>query len=87
MFFEALYRIRETVSAQKAKVLCCYERFVEGIRKVEPLSDRYLVDGTVGIVERLSRMAQRVEGGDYRVYISYVVVALVFFLILTVVIG
>ena len=87
MFFEALYRVREVASDQKGKVLCLYERLVEGIRKVEPLSDRYLVDGAINVVEKLSRMAQKVEGGDYRVYISYVVVALVFFLILTVAIG
>lgn len=87
MFFEALYRIRELASAQKEKVLCLYERFVGGIRKVEPFADRYVVDGVIKVVDRLSQVAQKVEGGDYRVYISYVVGALVFFLILTVVIG
>lgn len=87
MFFEALYRIRELASAQKAKVLHLYGRFVEGIGKVEPFADRYVVDGVIKVVDRLSHVAQKVEGGDYRVYISYVVAALVFFLILTVVIG
>lgn len=87
MFFEALYRAREVVSAQKAKVQYLYGNLVKGIARVEPLSDRYLVDGVIKAVDRLSALAQRVEGGDYRVYISYVVAALVFFLILTVVIG
>ncbi|MEQ3362913.1 hydrogenase 4 subunit B [Raoultibacter massiliensis] len=87
MFFAALYRARDLVSAQKVKVEFLYERLVGGIGKAEPLSDRYLVDGVIGIVSKLSQATRKVEGGDYRVYVSYVVVALVFFLILTVAIG
>lgn len=87
MFFGALYDVRERVVSCKGAVVRLYERFVAGVARVEPLADRYLVDGVINVVDRLGRLAQRAEGGDYRVYISYIVAALVFFLILTVAIG
>ncbi len=87
LFYGRIYDLRERVSARKELVLGFCERVVGGVRRLEPLADTYLVEGIVKVVAKLSRAAQRVECGDYRVYLSYVVVALVVFLVLTVVIG
>lgn len=85
VFFGALYAIRTWLTAKKDLVIRAYQCLVRAIQKVEPVGDRFLVDGVVSLVGRLGRLAQKMEGGDFRIYISYIVVALVFFLILAVV--
>ena len=46
--------------------------------------DKYLVDTVASFVSWLGQKAQRIEGGNFRVYIVYIVAALVFFLVLAV---
>ena len=87
LFYGRVYEARDRVVAKKSLVEHLYERFVAGVRAVEPVADRYLVDGVIKIVEKLGRAAQRLECGDYRIYIAYVVAALVVFLVLAVAIG
>ena len=48
--------------------------------------DVVLVEPTARFVRWLGEVSSRLEGGDFRVYILYTVVALVFFLILAVVV-
>lgn len=84
MFLEPLYRIRTVVSAQAGKFVALFEGTVKGAQVAEGIGDKYLVDTVAAFVNWISRQVQRIEGGDFRRYIVYIVVALVFFLILTV---
>ncbi|MEG2006819.1 MAG: hydrogenase 4 subunit B [Raoultibacter sp.] len=86
MFFSPLYQVRSLVVDQGVKVKVLFEGVVNGVRRVEPLGDRYLVDAVVSFISSASRKSQKIEGGDFRVYILYIVVTLVFFLILAVVV-
>lgn len=84
MFLEPLYRIRSVVSRQSGKFVALFEGTVRGAQAAETVGDRYLVDTVAAFVKWVSHKVQRIEGGDFRVYIMYIVVALVFFLCLTV---
>ena len=57
------------------------------MKKLEPVADKYLVDGVTGIAKRIGVAARSVEGGDYRRYIGYIVIVLGISLILTVAVG
>lgn len=84
MFLEPLYRIRVIVSRQSGKFVALFQGTVKGAEVAEGVGDKYLVDTVAAFVTWLSRMVQKLEGGDFRVYIVYIVVALVFFLCLSV---
>ncbi len=84
MFLDPLYRVRAAVSRQSGKFVALFEGTVKGAQVAETVGDKYLVDTVAAFVNWLSRKVQRIEGGDFRVYIVYIVVALVFFLCLTI---
>ena len=84
MFLEPLYRIRAIVSRQSGKFVALFQGTVRGAEVAQDVGDKYLVDSVAAFVTWLSRKVQKVEGGDFRVYIVYIVVALVFFLCLSV---
>ena len=84
MFLEPLYRIRAIVSRQSGKFVALFQGTVRGAEVAQDVGDKYLVDSVAALVTWLSRKVQKVEGGDFRVYIVYIVVALVFFLCLSV---
>ena len=54
---------------------------------VEPLPDRFLVDAPSEGADKLADLATKIEGGNYSVYICYIVAALVVFLVLAVLMG
>ena len=64
-----------------------YEGLVSFLKKLEPMADKYLVDGITGIVKRIGAASRSVESGDYRRYIGYIVIVLGIFLILTMALG
>lgn len=49
------------------------------------LPDRFLVDAPSEGADKLAGLASKIEGGNYSVYICYIVAALVVFLVLAVV--
>ena len=48
------------------------------------VGDKRLVDPVAAFVDRIAKLSQRIEAGDSRLYIVYIVVALVALLIATV---
>lgn len=84
MFLEPLYRIRTVISCQKSRFIALFDHAVEGARAAETVGDRCLVDTVSSFVNWVGRQVQKIEGGDFRVYVVYIVVALVLFLALTV---
>lgn len=54
---------------------------------VEPVPDKVLVDAPHKGVEKLADLATKLEGGNYSIYICYIVAALVVFLVLAVKMG
>ena len=52
---------------------------------VEPFWDQYLILPVAHAVQRLSGSIQRLQGGDFRLYCLYVVIALLILLLVTVV--
>ena len=86
MFLEPLYRLRTVVSQQSGKFVALFEGTVAGAKAAEGVGDKYLVDTVAAFVNWISRQVQKIEGGDFRKYIVYIVIALVFFLCLSVVV-
>lgn len=84
MFLEPLYRIRAVASRQSGKFVTLFQGTVRGAEVVQSLGDKHLVDPVAAFVIWLSAKVQKVEGGDFRVYILYIVAALVYFLCLSV---
>ncbi len=82
-----LYDVRDAVVERKGLALRAFDGLVGALKKLEPQADKYLVDGVTSIVEKIGMAVRRLAGGDYRRYISYVVVALAVLLIATVVAG
>ena len=86
-FFGPMYDARDAVVERKSLVMRAYEGLVSFLKKLEPMADKYLVDGITGIVKRIGAASRSVESGDYRRYIGYIVIVLGIFLILTMALG
>lgn len=84
MFLAPLYDVRDALARRSGRFVALFEGTVKGARVVEGAPDAYLVDGVASFVSWLSRKVQRIEGGDFRVYIVYIVAALALCLCLTV---
>ena len=84
MFFKPLYAIREAITAQSDKFVAFFNGMVKGAVKTEVVGDRYLVDTVAGFVKWISSRTRGIEGGNFRVYLLYIVVALVVLLIMAV---
>ncbi|WP_080797274.1 hydrogenase 4 subunit B [Arabiibacter massiliensis] len=84
MFLEPLYRMRAIVSRQSGRFVALFEGTVKGASVAETVGDKYLVDTVAALVTWVSHQVQKIEGGDFRKYIVYIVAALVFFLCLSV---
>ena len=84
MFLEPLYDVRDRLAGQSGRFVDAFHATVRGAHVAEGLGDKYLVDTIAGFVNWISRQVQKLEGGDFRKYIVYIVVALVFFLCLSV---
>lgn len=86
MVLGPLYRMRSFMSAQSGKFVALFQGTVKGASVAETAGDKYLVDTVATLVVWLGQQVRKIECGDFRVYILYIVVALVFFLCLSVLI-
>lgn len=84
IFLAPLYDMRDALARQSGRFVALFQGAVKGAEAAEGVGDKYLVDAVASFVTWLSRKVQRIESGDFRVYIVYIVVALVVFLCLTV---
>ena len=78
MFLKPLYTVREFFSRFKGNL----DGTIAVAEKTEGFADKYLVGCVAKFVNFIGRKVRVVEGGDFRVYVLYVVAALVFFLAL-----
>lgn len=83
MFLTPLYTARKAIASTSASFVKFFNNTVEGAKKAETVGDKYLVDSIASFVNWISAKVQKVEGGNFRIYIIYIVVALVFFLALS----
>ena len=83
-FLRPIYAARTAVVAKKDAFVSGFNALVRGAGKAEGFADKYLVDTVASFVSWLGQKTQRIEGGNFRVYIVYIVAALVFFLVLAV---
>ena len=84
MFLKPIYAAREAVVSTAGSFQAIFGNVVSGAAKAETVGDKYVVAGTASFVNWISKQVQKIEGGNFRVYIIYIVVALVFFLALAV---
>lgn len=84
MFLKPIYAAREAVVSTAGSFQAMFGNVVSGAAKAETVGDKYVVAGTASFVNWVSKQVQKIEGGNFRVYIIYIVVALVFFLALAV---
>ncbi len=84
MFLGPLYTARDVLSRQSSRVTALFNGTVEGAKLIEGMPDKYLVDAPARFVNWISAKVQKIEGGDFRLYILYIVVALVVLLALAV---
>ncbi len=84
MFWHPLYAMRDGLASQAPG----YARAFKGIQnwayKVQNWGDFLLVDPIAKFVDATAKLSSKLEGGDFRVYICYIVVALVVFLVLAI---
>lgn len=86
MFLGPLYTMRDAVAHQSGKFVAMFEGTVRGAQRTEGVGDKYLVDTVAAFVNWAGRQVQKIEGGNFRVYILYIVGALMIFLFLAIVV-
>lgn len=86
LFYSPLYRMRDGLVARAPAFRTFFEGLSAWADRAQNWGDVVLVEPTARFVRWLGEMSSKLEGGDFRVYILYTVVALVFFLILAVVV-
>jgi hydrogenase-4 component B len=84
MFFRPLYSMRKDLAAEWDGVSCAFDRFIAFARRTEPCWDNWLVEPVVKGTQSLGERLRIIQGGDFRIYCLYIVVALVVLLALTV---
>jgi len=84
MFYGPLYQMRDNLVAKSPAFKTFFAGLSNWADKAQNWGDIALVNPTSKFVHWLSRVSSKLEGGDFRVYIVYVVIALVFFLVLAV---
>ncbi|ACS85087.1 hydrogenase 4 subunit B [Musicola paradisiaca] len=84
VMFAPLYKMRKTLDPAPA-MQRALERTTQAAARTEPVFDDHIVMPIVRGVQRLSRTAQWIQHGDFRVYCLYVVAALVILMLVTVV--
>ena len=84
LFLKPLYDIRRSITKQSGKAVALFEGTVKGASKAEGFADKYIIDTIAAFTTWLSKISQKVENGDFRIYIVYIVAALIFFMALAV---
>ena len=85
MFLKPVYSMRTAIVAQTDRVVAMFNGLVRGTSKAEKFGDRYVVDAVASFTDWLSGVLLKIEGVNFRVHASYIVIALVVFLILAIV--
>lgn len=82
MFLKPIYSARTAIASTSNSFTNFFNATVHGAEKAEGVGDKYIVDAVAALVSWVGRQAQKIEHGNFRVYVVYIVVALVFFLAL-----
>ena len=75
-----IYSARTSIIRGAGVFTNLFEGTVKGADKAQNVGDKYIVDAVAAFITWLGHQAQKIEHGNFRIYIIYVVVALVFFL-------
>ena len=86
-FMQPLYTLRDRCTAVCWSIAHFFQKLTGVAEAVEPVPDKVLVDAPHKGVEKLADLATKLEGGNYSIYICYIVAALVVFLVLAVQMG
>ncbi len=84
MFWGPLYDIRDALCGRNDFFRDLFSRISSWANKAQNWGDVALVEPTGNVVTRLANLSGKLEGGDFRVYILYIVVTLVVFLAIAV---
>lgn len=80
-----LYAVRDALVSTVPGFNKAFASLVGGAQVAETVGDKRIVDPVAAFVDRIARLSQRIEAGDSRLYIVYIVVALAALLVATVV--
>lgn len=84
MFFQPLYDLRDNLIARSPAFQTFFEKMTDVTDRMQHWGDLAIVEPTSKFVVWLGKVSSKLEGGDYRIYILYVVGTLVLFLALAV---
>ena len=84
MFWRPLYAMRDALASKSPACAAAFRGLSSWADHAQNWGDIALVNPTSRFVDWLSQLSSKLEGGDFRVYIMYVVVTLVVFLVLAV---
>ena len=83
-FLKPIYSARKAIVATSGNFANFFNATVKGAEKAETVGDKYIVDAVAAFISWIGRQAQKIEHGNFRIYIIYIVVVLVLFLALAV---
>lgn len=83
-FLKPLYTARAAIASTSTKFTNFFNATVHGADVAGGIGDKYIVDATSAFIHWVGKQAQKIEQGNFRIYILYIVVALVVFLALAV---
>ena len=84
---QPLYTLRDRCTSVCWAIAHFFQKLTGVAEGLEPVPDKVLVDAPHKGVEKLADLATKLEGGNYSIYICYIVAALVVFLVLAVRMG
>ena len=83
-FLKPIYSARKAIVATSGNFANFFNATVHGAEKAETVGDKYIVDAVAAFISWIGRQAQKIEHGNFRIYIIYIVAVLVLFLALAV---
>ena len=84
MFLKPIYAARTAITSTSTKFTNFFNATVHGAQKAETVGDKYIVDAVAAFISWVGKQAQKIEHGNFRIYVIYIVVALVVFLAMAV---
>lgn len=83
-FLKPIYSARDAIASTSSKFTDFFNATVRGAEVAGGIGDKYIVDAVAAFINWVGKQAQKIEQGNFRIYILYIVVALVVFLALAV---
>lgn len=83
-FLKPIYAARTAITSTSTKFTNFFNATVHGAQKAETVGDKYIVDAVAAFISWVGKQAQKIEHGNFRIYVIYIVVALVVFLAMAV---